>query len=85
MIYPPPPPAHKTAQYAPDLLPAVISVASENSVSTLTTPSDSPDLLPTDETNTLRVLNKDVLFKGIVHSGYCCMKHGQKRCYKNTR
>ena len=34
-----PPPLHKRAQYAPYLIPAAISVASENSVNTLTTPS----------------------------------------------
>ena len=38
----------KRARYAPNLLPATIYVASENSVSTLTTPSDFPDILPTD-------------------------------------
>ena len=42
----PPPP--KRARYAPNLLPATISVASEKSVSTLTNPSDLPDILPTD-------------------------------------
>ena len=35
---------HKIAQYNPDLIPAAISVASENSVSTLTTPSNSPNI-----------------------------------------
>ena len=70
------PPPHKRAQYAPDLLPAAISVASENSVSTLTTPSDSPDLLPNDYPNTLRVLKKDVPLKGRFRRGYCCMIHG---------
>ena len=49
---------HKISQYTPDLLPSVISVASENSVGTLTTPSDSPDLLPSDDHNTLHVMKK---------------------------
>ena len=33
---------HKISLYTPDLLPTVIYVASENSVSTLTTPSGLP-------------------------------------------
>ena len=81
----PPPPPHKRAQYAPDLLPPAISVASENYVSTLTTPSDSPDILPTDDPNTLHVTKKDVPLKGRVNGGYCCIKHGRIRCYKKTR
>ena len=79
------PPAHKRAQYAPDLLPFVIYVASENSVITLTTPSDFLDLIPTDDPNTLHVLNKYVHLKGRVKIGYCCRKHGRIRCNKNTR
>ena len=55
---------HKIAQYTPDLLLAAISVASENYASTLTTPSDFPDLLPDDATNNLHVMNKCVPFKG---------------------
>ena len=44
----------KRACYTPDLLPAAISVASKNSVSTLTTPSDPPQVivLNSDDTNT---------------------------------
>ena len=49
-------PPHKRARYTPDILPDAISVASENSVSTLTTPSDSPDILPTDGPNTLNFM-----------------------------
>ena len=79
------PPGHKRARYAPNMLPAAISVASEISVSTLTTPSDSPDILPTDDPKTLHFLKKDVPVKGRVHRGYCCSKHGRKRCYKKTR
>ena len=70
------PPPHKRARYAPDLLPAAISVASENYVSTLTTPYDSPDILPTDGPKNLHVLKKDVPLKGKVYREYCCMKHG---------
>ena len=69
-------PAHKRARYAPNLLPATISVASENSVSTLTTPSDLADILPTDGPKTLHVPKKDVPVKGRVHRGYFCRKHG---------
>ena len=36
---------HKIAHYTPDLLPAATSVASENCVSTFTTPSDLPQPL----------------------------------------
>ena len=69
---------HKIALYAPDLLPDAIYVASEKSVSTLTTPYDSPYILPTDDTNTLHVLKKDLPLKGRVHRGYCCMKNVRK-------
>ena len=61
----PPPP--KRARYAPNLLPATISGASENSFSTLTTPSDLPDILPTDGLKNLHDLKKDVPVKGKVH------------------
>ena len=79
----PPPP--KRARYVPNLLPDTISVASENTVSTLTTPSDFPDNLPTDGPKTLHVMKKYVPVKGRVHRGYCCRKHGRKRFYKKTR
>ena len=71
------PPPHNRARYAPYLIPATIYVASENSVSTFTSPSNSPDILPTDEPNTLYVLKKYLPLKGRFHRGYCCMKHGQ--------
>ena len=61
------PPLHKIARYSPNLLPATISVASENSVSTLTTPSDFPDIFPTDVPKTLHVLKKGLPVKGLVH------------------
>ena len=70
-------PPHQRAQYAPNLLPATISVASENSVSTLTTPSDLPDILPTDGSKTIHVLKKGLPVKGRVHRGYFCRKYGQ--------
>ena len=79
------PPPHKRTQYAPDLLPPAISVASENVVRTLTTPSDSPDQLPTDDPNTIHVLKKFFPLKGRVNIEYCCRKHGLIRCYKKTR
>ena len=71
----PPPP--KKARYAPNLLPATISVASENSVSTLTTPSDLPDILPYYGHKTIHVLKNGLPVNGHVHRGYCCRKHGQ--------
>ena len=74
MIDPPPP---KRARYAPNLLPATIYVASENSVSTLTTPSDLPDILPTDGQKNVHVLKKVLPVNGRVHRGYCCRKHDQ--------
>ena len=74
MIDPPPP---KRARYAPNLLPGTISVASENSVSTVTTPSDFPDILPTGGQKNVHVLKKGLPVNGRVHRGYCCRKHGQ--------
>ena len=50
---------HKIAQYTPDLLASDIYVASENSVSNVTTSYDSPDILPYDDNDPLHVLNKD--------------------------
>ena len=49
-----------------------------NYFSTLTTPSDSPDLLPSDDPNTLHVMKKDVTFLGRVKRGYFCRKHDKK-------
>ena len=79
------PPLYKRAQYTRYLLPAAISVVSENSVRTLTTPSDSPDLLPTDDLNTLHAMKKYFPLKFRFKIGYCCRKHGRTRCYKKTR
>ena len=47
-------------------------------------PSDSPDLLPSYDPNTLDVIKKDVHILGRVKWGYCCEKHDKKICYKNT-
>ena len=63
---------HKRARYNPDLLSAARSVASENSFSTLTTPSDFPDLFPSYDTNTLHVMNMDVTLIGRLKRGYYC-------------
>ena len=79
------PPPHKRYRYTPYLLPSAISVASENSVSTFSTSSDSLDILPTDDPNTLHVLEKDMPLNGRFQRGCCSMKHCLKRCYKKTR
>ena len=76
---------HKISQYTPDMLPAAISIASGNYFSTLNTPSNSPDLLTSDDTNTLHVMKKYVPFLGRFHILYSCRKHYKKRCYKKTK
>ena len=76
---------HKRARYTPYLLPDASSVASENYVSTLITPSDSTDILPIDDPNTLHDMKKDDPYSGRVKRGYCCRKHGQKICNKKAR
>ena len=73
---------HKRAQYTPYLPQAAIFVAYENSDSTLTTPSDSTDLLPSDDHHTLRDMNREVPFLGSVHREYCCRKHDKKDATK---
>ena len=60
------PRSHKRARYTPDMLPAAISIASENYFSTLTTPSYSPYIITSDDTNTLHVMKKYVPFLGSV-------------------
>ena len=59
---------HKRPLYTPYLLPDAIYVASENSVSTLTTPSNFTKLLvPTsDDTNPHHEMKKDVNYCGRV-------------------
>ena len=79
------PHSHKRALYTTDLLPSVISVASESYLSTLITPSDLIYLLPSDDLNTLHVMNMDVTFQGRVHRGYCFRNQNLKRCYKRIR
>ena len=51
---------HKIAHYTLDLLPYTISIVSENSVSTLNTTSDLPQLilLTSDDTNPTHEMNK---------------------------
>ena len=78
-------PPYKRARYAPNLLPATISVASENSVSTLTNPSDLPDILPTDGPKTLHILKKGLPVKVCVHRGYCCRKHGSNKMLQKDK
>ena len=77
-------PPHKIARYTPCMIPASISVASENSISILINPSDSIYILRTDGTNTLHLMNKYIPLEGRVHRGYHCKKHGRKRIYKKT-
>ena len=48
---------YKRARYTLDLIPDAISVASENSVRNLTTPSDYPDLFPSDDPRPLHEMN----------------------------
>ena len=79
------PPLHKRARYASYLLPDDISVYSENSGSTLTTPSYLPDILPTDGQKNVHDMKKGQPVNGRVHRGYCCRIHGQIQCYKKTR
>ena len=76
-------PWHKRARYTPDMIPATISVASENYVGDLTNPSDSLDILITDDTNTLNIIKKYTPLKGSVHREYCCRKQGRKYATKD--
>ena len=78
---------HKRARYTPDLIPAAISVASENTVITLTTPSDLPRLLllPSDDPNPTHARMKDESYCIRAKIGYCCREHDDKICYKKTR
>ena len=57
------------------MLPAAISIAAEDSVGTLTTTYELTDLLPSDDPNTIHVMNKYVHFQGIFNRGYFCRKH----------
>ena len=75
---------HKRDIYTLDLLRASISVASENSGSNLTTPSDSPPLLllTSDYPNPPHTMNKYKTYDSKVEIGYCCRKHDDNRLYK---
>ena len=75
---------HKRAHYTADLPPAAISIASENDFITLTTPSESPDLLPSDDPNTLHVMKNFVPLLGRVKRWYFCRKHDTDML-QNTR
>ena len=78
---------HKRYHYTPYLLPAAISVASENYVSTLTAPYYLPQilLLPYNDTNTPQNMNEDEPYHGRVKIVYCSSKHDEKGYYKKTR
>ena len=74
--------SHKIAHYTPDLLPYAISVASENASITLTTTSDSPYILPSDDPITLHVMKKYVPLLCGAKIGYCCSKHDKNMSQK---
>ena len=78
------PRSHKRAHYAQDMLPYTIYVASENSVGTFTTPSDSPLLLimPSDYPNLPHAMNKDEPYRERVKIIYCSRKNDEKICYE---
>ena len=75
---------HKRACYTPYLLPAAISVASENSGGTLATPSGSPRLLllTYDGPNPNCAMKKYQPYHCRVKRGYCCRKHDKKYATK---
>ena len=74
---------HKRSLYNPDLLPGSIYSASENSVSTLTTPSDSTDFLPSDDPNNLHVMKKYEPYFGRLKRGNFCGKLDKKMLQKH--
>ena len=73
---------HKRSHYTPDLIQATISVAFENSVSTLNTPSNSTGFLTFNDHNTLHVMKKYEPYLGKVKIGYCYRKHDKKDATK---
>ena len=75
---------YKRARCTPDLIPVFYSVASENSVSTLTTPSDSEQLfhLPSDDTNYPHAIIKDEPYSVSMRRVYCCGKNDEKDATK---
>ena len=66
----PHPTSHKRYRITPYLIPAAIYVASENYVSTFNSPSDSPDILPTDDPNDLHVMRKYMFLEFRLQIGY---------------
>ena len=64
---------YKRARYTPDLLPYSIYVASEKVFSTLTTSSDSPQVLvlTSYDTNPPHAMNNDDPICGRLKIGYC--------------
>ena len=75
----------KISLYTPDLLPSAIFVSSKNYVSTLTTPSDSPQvlLLPSSYPYPRHAMKKYNTYRVIFKRGYFSRKHSEKRFYKN--
>ena len=75
---------HKRAHYIPYLLPDTIYVASEKSVSSLNTSSDSPTLLlvPSDDHNPHHNMNTGDTYHGRVKIGYLSRKHDEKYATK---
>ena len=75
---------HKIARYTPDLLSVDISVASENSVSALITPSDLARLflLPSDDPNPLHSIFKYKHYHDKVIKSYCWRNHNEKYATK---
>ena len=68
---------NKRACYTPAPLPAAISAASVKSVSTFTTPSDSPQviLLTSDSINTDNSTSRDKPGNAMEKIGYCSRRH----------
>ena len=62
----------KQARYIPDLLQSAISVASENSINTFTTPYDSPQLilLTSDDPNHHHAMKKYETYHVSMERGY---------------
>ena len=75
---------HKRSRYTPDLLPAAISVASRNHVSTLIAHSYLPRLilLPSDDPNPPRAMKICEPYHGRLKIGYFYRKHDEKYATK---
>ena len=69
MIFDDTPHPHKRARYTPYLISAAIYISLGNYFSTLTTPYDFPDILPSDNPNSIRVMNIYVPVLDRVHRG----------------